>query len=217
MKIKLNIPTSLLEITLGQYQEFIMLTDGKEDSPKLMQKTLEIFCGIDLKDIATIKFTDVQRILAKINKLFEYDQPLINRFKYKGKEFGFIPNLDEMSLGEFIDLDNTITKWDNMDKAMGVLYRPIEVAVKNKYTIEPYESYDKYDMSEMPVGIALGALVFFWSLSNELIMNIPNYLQREMSNLTYQQHEALLKSGVGINQFTDWQKEMSKTLTRLLR
>ena len=216
MEIKLNIPTSLLEITLAQYQEFIKLTDGKEDSPKLMQKTLEIFCGIDLKDIATIKFSDVGRILGKINKLFIHDQPLINKFKYKGKEFGFIPNLDEMTLGEFIDLDNTITKWDNMHKAMAVLYRPIEVSLKNKYTIEKYESYDKHDMSFMPVGIALGALVFFWNLSNELINNIPNYLQKETNNLTSQQQEALRTSGVGINQYTQWQKEMSKTLTRLL-
>ena len=122
MKIKLNRPTSLQEITLAQYQEFLNITEGKEDSPELMQKTLEVFCGIDLKDSVTEKFTDVQRILAKINKLFEYEQPLTKRFKYKGKDFGFIPNLDQMSIGEFAELDNSITNWDNMHKAMGVLY-----------------------------------------------------------------------------------------------
>ena len=216
MKIKLNIPTSLQEITLAQYQEFLNITEGKEDSPELMQKTLEVFCGIDLKDIATIKYSDAMRVLQKITKLFEHEQPLTKRFKYKGKDFGFIPNLDQMSIGEFAELDNSITNWDNMHKAMGVLYRPIEVSLKNKYTIEPYESYDKYDMKQMPIGIALGALVFFWHLGNELIKNIPNFLQKEMSKLTSQQQEALHKSGVGINQFTHWQKEMSKTLTRLL-
>jgi len=216
MKIKLNIPTSLQEITLAQYQEFLNITEGKEDSPELMQKTLEVFCAIDLKDIATIKYSDATRVLQKITKLFEYEQPLTKRFKYKGKDFGFMPNLDQMSIGEFADLDSSITNWDNMHKAMGVLYRPIEVSLKNKYTIEPYDSYDKYDMKQMPIGIALGALVFFWNLGNELIKNIPNFLQKEMSKLTSQQQEALRKGGIGINQFTHWQKEMSKTLTRLL-
>ena len=46
-------------------------------------------------------------------------------------EFGFIPKLDNISLGEFVDLDSYMSDWDNMHKAMAVLYRP--VTFRKKY------------------------------------------------------------------------------------
>ena len=69
-----------------------------------MHKTVEIFCDLNLKDIAKIKYIYVQEILNDINKLFESKQDLIPTFKMKGVEYGFVPVLDDMTLGEYIDL-----------------------------------------------------------------------------------------------------------------
>ena len=34
--------------------------------------------------------------------------PLINTFVMDGVEYGFIPKLDDITLGEYIDIDNNI-------------------------------------------------------------------------------------------------------------
>ena len=64
-------------------------------------------------------------------------------------EYGFIPDLDEVSLGEYIDLDNNASKWEQMHVAMNVLYRPIKTSKVGKYNIEEYdvkfpEVYERY-------------------------------------------------------------------------
>ena len=40
----------------------------------------------------------------------------------RGVEYGFIPNLDDMSFGEYVDLDTYIGDWQNIHRAMAVLY-----------------------------------------------------------------------------------------------
>ena len=52
---------------------------------------------------------------------------------------GFIPKLDDISLGEYIDIETNISDWQKMHKAMAVLYRPVNFKLGNKYGIAPYE------------------------------------------------------------------------------
>ena len=44
MAIKITIPTSLKDITLGQYKRFLKLEDSIEDERFLNAKMIEIFC-----------------------------------------------------------------------------------------------------------------------------------------------------------------------------
>ena len=87
-----------------------------------------------------------------------------------------------MSFGEFIDLDNNISDWQNMHKAMAVLFRPLKQKQGHKYLIEEYEGSHKYSevMKQMPLSVVLGAMVFFYNLTNELLNYIPNYLEKEV-------------------------------------
>jgi hypothetical protein len=89
----------------------------------------------------------------------------------KTVEFGFMPNMDEMSLGEYVDLEKYISDWGTMHKAMAVLYRPIVAGKGEFYEIEPYSGSDKYAdvMRDSPVTAALGAMVFFYRLGKELL------------------------------------------------
>jgi len=125
MKVELIIPNSLNEITLGQYQEYIKL--DKLTETELAYKMIEIFCGLKADHIRLLKAKDVQDIVAIISVMFEDKPSLVHTFKMNGIEYGFINNLDEMSFGEYIDLDTFIGDWDNIEKAMAVLYRPIEL------------------------------------------------------------------------------------------
>ena len=187
MKIELTIPTTLNDIKLAQYQKFLSIVKDNEESEFLQQKMVQIFCSIDLKDVAQIRYKDVAEINASINTLFSKENHLIQRFKMGGVEFGFIPNLDEMSTGEYMDLDTYITDWDTMHNAMAVLYRPITNKLGNKYQIEEYKGSVTYAdvMRHAPLDVVLGAMVFFYNLGNDLLKSTINYLEtnQEVQNI----------------------------------
>ena len=140
MKVDILIPTSLSDITLEQYQKFLKLdNDENKNSSFLLHKMIEIFCDLDLKDIAKIKFSSVKNVTKELDNIFAQKPKLKEAFILDGKEFGFIPILDEISLGEYVDLDQTLSNWQEMHKAMAVLYRPVTHRDKNRYLIEEYK------------------------------------------------------------------------------
>tara|TARA_R100000655_G_scaffold106788_1_gene156416 strand:+ start:154 stop:825 length:672 start_codon:yes stop_codon:yes gene_type:complete len=215
MKAKLLVPENLSEITLGQYQKFLKISEENKESVFLQQKMIEIFCNVELKKVLNIKYSSINKITKHLNNLFEQKPSFIPTFKKGDLEFGFIPKLDDMTFGEYVDLDTTIADWENIHKAMGVLYRPVTTKRKNQYLIEAYESFDKYEMKQMPLNIVLGSLVFFWSLSKELMIHIPSFFKVEVENLSSQQKQILEENGVGIQAYMDSVKEMYYSLTML--
>lgn len=215
MKVDILVPSSLNEVTLEQYQKFAKInTEDNADTGFMMHKTVEIFCNLDLKDIAKIKYTYVQEILNDINSLFEPKQDLIPTFKMGGIEYGFIPVLDDMTLGEYVDLDENLTDWDSMHKAMAVLYRPITLTKGDRYQIEEYNGLENAErMKKMPLDVVMGAMVFFYHLNSELLKTTLNFLEQEMDKeMTTQQLQHLGKSGDGIKASMELLKEMLPSL-----
>jgi len=209
MKIKLNIPESLSEITLAQYQKWIKIVEKEEQLTTFyQQKMIEIFCKANLKEIMQMRIKDVEEITTHLDNLFKEKSEFKALFKLGEDEFGFIPKLDDMTFGEYIDLDTYLTDWQQMDLAMSVLYRPVVYKRKGKYIIEDYVSSDKYDLSEMPLDVVMGSLLFFCNLKTELLSHIMNYLKTQDIVDIPQNLKDLLKSGVGINPFMDYQKEI---------
>jgi hypothetical protein len=209
MKVNINVPESLNEITLYQYQRFEKLTQDNEASHFVNQKTIEIFCDIELKDVARIRIADIDDLLIHLTKLLEQKPKLTRTFKLGIYEFGFMPKLEDMTSGEFIDLENYLSSTDTLHKAMAVLYRPITTKVKDLYTIEEYESSTKYSevLKYMPLDIALGSMLFFWTLLNECGNALSHYISNEVEQSEQAKH-LLEKNGVGINQFTQQLKEI---------
>ena len=215
MKLTLNIPESLSEVTLDQYQQWLKVAEGKDLDNFLQQKMIEIFCGVTLKQVMLIKAKDIESIVVQISKLFnQKENKFIDRFNYQDQEFGFVPKLDDMTFGEYVDLDNYLADWQLIHKAMGVLFRPITFKKKNQYLIEEYETADKYNMKQMTLDVVFGAMVFFWKLKNELQSLILSYLANQTEVPISQELRDSLKNGVGINLSMDWQMETSSTLTK---
>ena len=208
MKITINIPESLNDITLKQYQKWLKIAEDKKLDNFLQQKMIEIFCNVELKKVLQMKATDVSEICTSINKLFTNDCKLITKFNHNNKEFGFVPKLDHMSFGEYIDLDTYMADWQNMHKAMSVLFRPIEYKKKEQYLIEDYESANKYDLQNMSLDIVFGALVFFWALRTELQKHILSYLANQTEVKVPQGLRDSLQNGAGINPFMELQTEI---------
>ena len=214
MAITLNIPESLSEITLGQYQKWVKITEGQEINNFYQQKMIEIFCGADLKDALKMRVKDINELTLELNKLFETKPKFVDRCTINDNEFGFIPKLDDMSFGEYIDLDTYLAEWETMDLAMGVLFRPVIFSRKGKYLIEDYETASKYNMKNMRLDVVMGALVFFWNLKNELLKHIVNYLQNQQDVKLPQHLIASIRNGVGFNPFTDSVMETLETLKK---
>ena len=208
MKLKINIPEKLSEITLGQYQDWLKVAEGKEMTPFIQQKMIEIFCGITLKEVLMIKATDIDSITNEILKVFEQKPKFIKEFEIDKMQFGFIPKLDDMVFGEYIDLDTYLGDWSQMHKAMNVLFRPIIFKKNDQYLVSDYEGTGKYNLKTMPLSIVFGSLVFFWNLRNELQKHTLNYLANQKEETISQKLKDLLKSGDGINLFTDWPMEI---------
>ena len=168
MEINIKVPTSLNEITLKQYKKFLSVQEKNDDPNFIQAKMMEIFCGVSHKFASLMKYSDVEKITGSINEMFLEKPALITSFKLNGKEYGFIPKLDDMTLGEYIDLDSFTGDYDNIEIAMNVLYRPIKHKLKNKYTIQEYDPKTKEDLLNMPMDAVVSSLFFFLNLGMEL-------------------------------------------------
>lgn len=199
MQAEITIPSSLKEITVDQWMKFTAMTkDIDDDEVFLMEKTVEILCNIPLTVVRRIAYSSVTHMCDQLSEVFEEDPQFERTFVMNGIEYGFIPQLDDMLFGEYIDLDTYLTDENNIDKAMAVLYRPIKQKISDQYLIEDYDPGRQKEMKSMPIYYALGALGFFLNLKKELLTNTQNYLQETAMNLTLQQRLDLQKSGAGI-------------------
>jgi hypothetical protein len=210
MKIEVNIPENLNDITLGQYQEFLKIEEPTEED------ILKVFLGLDLKGLGKIKASDVDKYANHITSLFEQEQEHVLKFDLKGVQFGFMPNLDEITYGENKDVTAYLNDWQTMHKAMAVLYRPIKQKLGARYLIEDYEGSHKYSeaMKEMPLGVVMGAMVFFYNLTNALLKAIPNYLEKQTEK---EQTTGVIsaENGEAIKKYIHLLKETSEDLMRL--
>jgi len=196
----LKIPNKLSEITLGQYQQFSKISTDDADEDFLQKKTIEIFCGINLIDVVKIKYTSIIRVIGVINKMFSQKSVFTNRFKMNNTEYGFVPKLDDMTYGEFVDLDTLMSDWSTMDQAMAVLFRKVKDTHKDKYTIEEYNQEESHDMKQMPLDVVFGAIFFLESLGKELTKHSLSYLGKKSKSMTEKQKQTLMKSmGGGLN------------------
>lgn len=206
MQFELTVPTSIDQLTLEQYQEYLRLEEPDH------YDVFSVFLGVSKDAIRKIKLTEVKKVTSHLMGLFEGDKPLQRTFKMGGVTYGFIPKLDDISLGENDDVSKYIQDWQTMHRAMAVLYRPIVSKKGDKYLIEDYEGSEKYanKMLDMPLGIALGAMVFFYNLLNDLLNYIPNYIQDQVKS---QSHS--LENGVAILEYTHLLKETLPELMKL--
>lgn len=190
------LPENISDITLEQYKKFAALKEM--DELKLNKKKVEIFAGISKRRINQIKQKDFQEMVAQIDLALTQDSEFQAMFKMGGVEFGFIPNFDKITAGEWGDLSKYNTEIETMDRLMAILFRPI-VNIDNfgNYKIEPYNGTEKYaeKMLQTPMNIVQGALVFFYNLAKELQIAINQFTEEELKKVKV--HQTFFKDGVG--------------------
>lgn len=209
-KLKLEVPANLHSITLGQYQKYLAILDKhrdeegnvKEESTDFVNlKAVEIFCNANMKEIHQVPALMVDQIIAQLNTCFKEETPFYREIEIQGEDgklmLGFIPNLEKMTYGEYVDLESYILDWQQMHKAMAVLYREIQVKKGEKYVIADYDGTEgKAEFMKMlPVGFAMAAQLFFYHLGDKLSTVTTSFL-KEVG--TYQlRSQGLLEDGDG--------------------
>tara|TARA_R110000796_G_scaffold116318_2_gene228814 strand:+ start:4240 stop:4890 length:651 start_codon:yes stop_codon:yes gene_type:complete len=202
MKLSIDIPTSLKDITLKQYKHYLKVEKNNKDDVFLQAKMIEIFCNVSLKKVMKLRLKDTKEVVKILSKLFETKSQLVKTFKLNKIEYGFHPQLDDLSLGEYIDLDTYIGDWDAIEKAMNVLYRPVIAKVKDKYTVDEYKLGNEIELLNMPMDAVMSSIFFLWNLGLDLSKVMTNSLDKNQTQILtdYLCSEG---NGVGINQFMD--------------
>tara|TARA_R110002012_G_scaffold109528_4_gene253371 strand:- start:338 stop:1057 length:720 start_codon:yes stop_codon:yes gene_type:complete len=227
--IELEVPASLNSIKLKDYQKFVKIYEdnGGEASEFLNIKMLEIFCNLKYKDVYELPVGTFDGVLNHLGNIMSSNTPLVKRFSMTGSDnvtadFGFIPNLDKMTMGEYIDLNSYFDDISSMHKAMAVLYRPVHKSFKDKeaYRIAKYEGTERFSeiMKDMPLDVALGARVFFYHLGMKLSSHILNSFskaqQDKTDSLSEEEKKILQKATDGIHNYTLLQEEMLSELAK---
>ena len=173
--MKVTVPTSLSDIKLSQYQKFIRTTKDSKDDNFVARQMVGIFCNLTDEQVKNIAANSFDDLVNSITSVLIKEPKFKSTFNLDGVDYGFIPNLDEITLGEKVDLDSYYQDLETMDKAMAVLYRPIKIKKRDKYLIEAYTGDS--NSIDPTLDIVFGANFFFLNLMNELLNYIPNFIE----------------------------------------
>jgi len=137
--------------------------------------------------IESLTLASLEKVHSTLSKILESGtSDNLQRIIYVGgKLYGFIPNITQMSTGEFADLEEEIGDsgdvWDSLPEILSILYRPITNLSRRKwlrktgtYEIEDYgpqhiAACDK--MKSVDMECAAAVAVFFCNSANQLLMS----------------------------------------------
>ena len=183
--MKIQVPTEINDITLEQYQKFALINTEEQDKEFFMFKTIEIFCGVDISLVSKMRLKDAESISNEVLEVLNTNIPFTNKFELEGVKYGFIPDLQQISLGEFIDLEEGLADSKSFHKATAVMFRPIMKEAGELYTIDGYEASTEmhHIMKKAPLGIVSAAIVFFYNIVKELQTDLKAYSQEKQAEM----------------------------------
>lgn len=173
-RISIEVPDKWNDISLKKYLALQTdLENYKDDEEAQTAFTLYHLCEIGLEELNSLSKESYQKLVSEIaNFVSKADLPLQRFVTIDGVEYGFEPNLSQMSYGAFVDISKydgfTIDK--NWAKIMSILYRPIETKKGDTYSIQPYSGIiDETPWLEVGMDIHFGCLFFFVHTSKDLL------------------------------------------------
>ena len=178
------------DVTLEKWLKLIDFHEGSKS--KEAEETIAALSNIPKDLIKQLELKDVAIIMGKIAELqSKQDSSLKRIVEIDGKEYGFHPDLDSITLGEYADIEtfikNDIEK--NLPELCAVLYRPITKKKNDVYTIEAYDGNIQIraeEMKKMSAEQVQSALVFFYRLGKELLMTLPSFLTERLKEMKMQ-------------------------------
>jgi hypothetical protein len=178
------------EVTLEKWIKLVDFHNGTKS--KEAQDTIAALSNIPKDLINQLEIRDVALIMGKISELQAKQNSSLKRIiEIEGKRYGFHPNLDEITLGEYADIETFVKNGieQNLPELMAILYRPLVEEKNNIYTIKAYDgdiSIRAEEMRKMSAEQVQSALVFFWSFVEVLSQTMESYSMEVQKETTTQ-------------------------------
>ena len=177
----INLPENISDITLKQYMDYNAL--GELTDEDAVKHKIAIFGGVPVELQNKIRKKDSDSIINQINEALKHESNFRARFTLNGIEFGFIPNFDKITAGEWGDISRYNTEIETLHRLMAILFRPIdEVDNFGNYKLQAYHGTDEHAelMLETPMDVVHGGLIFFYNLAKELQTAILRSTEKEL-------------------------------------
>jgi hypothetical protein len=173
-EISIIVPKDWSAITLKKYLELQHDLKAYGDNENAVTAALlHHLCGVDVSWMSQIDLDTFIKIKKDLSKFInEIELPLQRFITINGVEYGFEPNLSQMSYGAYVDISayETLTIDKNWGNIMSILYRPVTTKVGKLYDIQPYTGELKGELfSEVGMDVHFGALFFFRDLHKDLL------------------------------------------------
>jgi|TARA_R100000081_G_C4777893_1_gene149689 CRISPR/Cas system CSM-associated protein Csm2 small subunit len=190
-QIQVIVPTDWKDITIAEYQRYLQLAKTRRKTKD--DEIIAMFCKVDKDLIKKVKLKDKKVLVDKINKFVnsKNETSLEKRIKFKGKKYGFIPNLSKITTGEFVDIEEYGKDINiNLHRIMSVLYREVDRESGKYYSVKPYDpdelEIDKF--KDLPMSTTLSAIDFFFLLGKNLLVDLNNYSTEVMKMSQAKKH-----------------------------
>ncbi len=181
---KFKLISSWEEVTLEKWLLLIEFQEGSKT--KEAEETIAMLSDIPKKLIKELSLSDAAVIMSKVGELQqEQDTKLKRIIEINDVEYGFHPDLDSISLGEYADIEQFIKNGidSSLPELMAVLYRPIKLKKNDIYIIDSYDGDIRLraeEMKQMSAEQVQSALVFFYTLGKVLSEIMPLYLMERL-------------------------------------
>ena len=208
-RLKVSVPESLTDITVGQYLKFRKYNITAEtDNDFVVRKVLQAFYNISPDKHDGINQKDLSVLVKAVLKVLEEKPGITTRFTMGDIEWGLIPNIDAITFGEYVDMRSI--KPAEFDKLLAILYRPvIEEGTDGRYDIEAYQGWTEYhnQMHEAPLDVLYGVFNFFLGLLESTMNSTLNSVKESLKKTQTRQKQGLTsgKSGAGIQALSSLQ------------
>jgi hypothetical protein len=195
--MKFKLPKDYGDITLRQMVAFM---EAKTQVQQLMAIT-----GFPQLHVMDFKQKESDLVVESFSAASNIGTPRHEQtFLVEGMRLGFIPDMDALSLREYIDLDSyakeiwkggEVVNYKYLPDLLCILFRPVNSMLGEYYDIDPYNvdrlpRYKRY-IESMTMDRVNGALVFFSTLLSDLIVSSLDYLEQEMrTKMETLQHQA---------------------------
>ena len=188
-EVKLTIPDNWADITIATYQKYVKIQDGKGSEKNKIIRSVALLCNTSTAIVKKMMYSDLLDIIQIIQLLVDTEpdkEEFRKVFKFKDEEYGFCPNLSEITTGEYIDLETYCKEpIENLHIIMSILYRRVNFKRGERYAIEDYnpDEFKEELFKDCPMDIALNCLGFFLTLGSELAKISHSYLKAQEMKL----------------------------------
>ena len=201
------VPQKWTQVSIESYQKLMQYVGDESDEYTKAITTIHALTKAPIEVLEKCKKSDIEKLSSAVSNLLniKVNTTLNMLIEVDGVEYGFHPNLEEITFAEFVDLDNYLSDpWANMHRIMAVLYRPV-IKQNKKKKIEDYDSTKCMKTADifkeaLSVATVNGASNFFLTIAKEYLSVLQSSLskkQKKMLKDTEIQKSNLITSGVG--------------------